>query len=69
MRSIRSDIVWNTLNYSIVFYITADENTKEYLTRFAKIKISDPRFDKLKTWEIAGINPYFGDGIIQVFAN
>ncbi len=69
MRSIRSDIVWNTLNYSIVFYITADENTKEYLTRFAKIKISDPRFDKLKTWEIAGVNPYFGDGIIQVFAN
>lgn len=65
----KAGIIWNSLNYSIVFYITADDNTKPYFTRFTKIKISDPRDDKLRTWEVAGVNPYYGDGIIQVFAN
>ena len=23
----------------------------------------------MRTWEVAGVNPYYGDGIIQVFAN
>ena len=62
-------ITWNSLNYSIVFYITADDNTKSYFTRFTKVKISDPRDNKLRTWEVAGVNPYYGDGIIQIFAN
>lgn len=65
----KSNIVWNSLNYSIVFYITADENTKSFFTRFTKVKISDPRFNQMKTWEVAGVNPYYGDGIIEVFAN
>ena len=65
----KSGIIWNSLNYSIVFYITANENTNKYFTRFTKIKISDPRDNKMRTWEVAGVNPYYGDGIIQVFAN
>ena len=65
----KSDIIWNDLNYSIVFFITADDNTKQYFSRFTKVKILDPRDNKEKTWEVAGVNPYYGDGIIEVFAN
>lgn len=65
----KTGIVWNTLNYSIVFYITADDNTKEHFMRFANVKVLDPRDNKEKTWEVAGVNPFYGDGIIQVFAN
>ena len=65
----KAGIVWNTLNYSIVFYITADDNTKEHFMRFANVKVLDPRDNKEKTWEVAGVNPFYGDGIIQVFAN
>jgi len=37
--------------------------------RFANVKVLDPRDNKEKTWEVAGVNPFYGDGIIQVFAN
>ena len=48
-------------------YITADEKTRDYFYRFQKVKITDPRSDKRKTWQVAGVDPYYGDGIIQVF--
>ena len=56
------------MNYSLVIFITADENTNQFFSRFAKIKIKDPRDNKEKTWRVAGVNPYYGDGIIQIFA-
>jgi len=48
-------------------YITADENTNNYFERFKTIKISDPRKNIEKTWQVVGVDPYYGDGIIQVF--
>ena len=63
----KTGIEWNTLNYSLVMYITADETTNNYFERFKTIKILDPRYDKEKTWQVVGVDPYYGDGIIQVF--
>ena len=63
----KAGIEWNTLNYSLVMYITADETTNNYFERFKTIKILDPRYNKEKTWQVAGVDPYYGDGIIQVF--
>ena len=63
----KAGIEWNTLNYSLVMYITADENTNNYFERFKTIKILDPRNNKEKTWQVVGVDPYYGDGIIQVF--
>ena len=48
-------------------YITADETTNNYFERFKTIKILDPRYNKEKTWQVVGVDPYYGDGIIQVF--
>lgn len=63
----KAKVEWNSLNYSLVMYITADETTRDYFYRFQKVKIIDPRSDKRKTWQVAGVDPYYGDGIIQVF--
>ena len=63
----KSGIEWNTMNYSLVMYITADENTNNYFERFKTIKILDPRKNIEKTWQVVGVDPYYGDGIIQVF--
>lgn len=63
----KAGIEWNTLNYSLVMYITADETTNNYFERFKTIKVLDPRYNKEKTWQVVGVDPYYGDGIIQVF--
>ena len=63
----KSKIEWNTLNYSLVMYITSDENTNNYFQRFQKIKVIDPRYNIEKTWQIVGVDPYYGDGILQIF--
>ena len=63
----KAGIEWNTLNYSLVMYITADEKTNEYFERFKTVKVNDPRYNKEKTWQVVGVDPYYGDGIIQVF--
>ena len=63
----KAGLEWNTLNYSLVMYITADEITNNYFERFKTIKILDPRYNKEKTWQVVGLDPYYGDGIIQVF--
>ena len=63
----KAGIEWNTLNYSLVMYITADENTNTYFERFKTVKVLDPRYNTEKTWQVVGVDPYYGDGIIQVF--
>ena len=63
----KAGIEWNTLNYSLVMYVTADEITNNYFSRFKTVKILDPRYNKEKTWQVVGVDPYYGDGIIQVF--
>ena len=60
-------VQWNTLNYSLVMYITADKITNNYFERFKTIKILDPRYNTEKTWQVVGVDPYYGDGIIQIF--
>ena len=57
---------WNSLNYSMIFYITSDEITQDYFNRFTKIKVPEPD-GKEETWEVAGINKFYGDGIIKVY--
>lgn len=63
----KAKIEWNTLNYSLVMYITMDKNTKQYFKRFKTVKIYDPKEQKNKTWQIVGVDPYYGDNILQVF--
>ena len=63
----KAGIEWNTLNYSLVMYITADEITNNYFERFKTVKVLDPRSNKEKTWQVVGVDPYYGDGILQVF--
>ena len=48
-------------------YITSNESTNNYFHRFQTIKINDPRYNVEKTWLVVGVDPYYGDGIIQVF--
>ena len=48
-------------------YITSDELTNDYFERFKTVKIFNPKFDKEKTWQVVGVDPYYGDGILQVF--
>ena len=63
----KKGIEWNSLNYSLVMYITADEVTNNYFERFKTVKVLDPRYDKQKTWQVVGVDPYYGDGILQIF--
>lgn len=63
----KAGVEWNSLNYSLVMYITADEVTNNYFQRFKTIKILDSRYNKEKTWQVVGVDPYYGDGIIQIF--
>lgn len=63
----KGGVEWNDLNYSLVMYITKDENTVNYFHRFAKVKIGEPGTDIVKTWQTVAVNPYYGDGILQVY--
>ena len=63
----KAGIEWNTLNYSLVMYVTADDITNNYFERFKTVKILDPRYNTEKTWQVVGVDPYYGDGIIQIF--
>lgn len=56
----KSNTIWNNLNYSAIIFITKDENTEEYLKRFAILEIDG------ETWEVVARNPVSGDGIIEV---
>lgn len=63
----KAGVEWNDLNYSLVMYITRDDVTADHFHRFTKVKIIDPTSNTLKTWQVVSVDPYFGDGIIQVF--
>ena len=63
----KQKIEWNDLNHSLVMYITYDQNTADYFHRFTTIKILDPKSGVEKTWQVVNADPYYGDGIIQVF--
>lgn len=56
----KKSVEWNDLNYSLVMYITKDDNTLDFFHRFTKIKING------NTWQVTVINPYYCEGIIKV---
>lgn len=63
----KGGVEWNDINYSLVMYITKDENTNNFFHRFQKIKIIEPDTDFANTWQVVGRDPYYGDGMVQVF--
>lgn len=62
----KSGIEWNDLNYSLIMYITCDDNTIDYFRRFGKVKITNPQTNKTNTWQVVSHNDYYGQGIIKV---
>lgn len=54
-------IEMNDLNYSIMFYITGNEETKEFFTRHQRVK-----FDG-HNWKVAATDKYSQPGIIEVY--
>ena len=62
----KASVEWSGLNYSLVMYVTKDENTVNHFRRFKKIKIHDEDGSE-KTWQVVNANRYFGDGIIEVY--
>lgn len=52
--------LWNNLNYSLVIYITKNQQTLDYFHRFTQIEI-----DK-KMWEVSAVDEYSADGIIEI---
>ncbi len=63
----KAGLTWNKMNYSLVMFITRDENTSDFFHRFTKIKLTEPGSGEKRTWEVVNQNQYYGDGIIQVF--
>lgn len=58
---LKNNTITNALNYDLVLYIVKNEVTSSFFHRHQKIKIDG------NNWVVAGINPYYGDGIIEVF--
>ncbi len=52
--------IWNDINYSLIVYITKNEETLDYFHRFTKVKIDG------KMWEVKVVDPYHGDGVIEI---
>lgn len=63
----KAGVEWNDLNYSLVLFIKRNQETLDYFHRFSKIKIIEPDSTVGKTWQVVGRDPYYGDGIIQIF--
>lgn len=58
--NLKQNTNWSLLNYSLVIYITKDDNTLDYFHRFQNLKIGN------KNWEVKVANPYYGNNIIEV---
>ena len=59
----KSGISWNDLNYSLVVFVSKNEDTLDYFHRFTKVKIDG------NSWQVAAVNQYFADGIIKLCLN
>lgn len=53
------------MNYTEIMFITKNEETVKFFHRFMNLKIEDET-GAIKTWRVAAVDPYYGDGIIQV---
>lgn len=56
----KKGIEWNNLNYSLLMYITKNEETLEFFHRFTKIKVRG------KPYEVQAIDSFAADDIIEV---
>lgn len=56
----KGNISWNNINYSLIMYITKNEDTLDYFHRFKQVKIGK------NMWEVKTVDPYAADGIIEV---
>lgn len=63
----KNNIDWNDMNYSLVMYITKNEDTINYFHRFTITKIKEETTGQEKTWQVVAVNPYYGDNIIKVY--
>ena len=59
--NLREDINWNEPNYTIMMYITEDENTSAFFKRFQELKVDGHNY------QVVGTNFYKAEGIIQVY--
>lgn len=51
---------WNDINYSLIIYVTKNEDTLAFFHRFQKVEIDG------NMWEVKTVDPYHGDGVIEV---
>lgn len=56
----KEGIYWNELNCSALFYITNNQETRDFFKRFTKIKISG------NTWEVQSAQPANNGGVLLV---
>lgn len=61
----KAGISWNDINYTLIMYITKNEETLQYFHRFTKVQVPD-ELGKLNTWEVQAVDAYSIEGIIQV---
>lgn len=53
-------LTWSVPNYTLLAYITKNEETLDFFHRFTKVKIDG------KPWEVVVVNSVGGDGIIEL---
>ncbi len=51
---------WNDINYSLIIYVTKNEETLAFFHRFQKVEIDG------NMWEVKTVDPYHGDGVIEI---
>jgi hypothetical protein len=56
----KKGIIYNSLNYSRILYVTKNEETSAFFHRHQKLKING------NNWKVSGVSPYYGDNIIEV---
>ena len=59
--NLKEDINWNTPNYTIMMFVTEDENTSAYFKRFQELKVNGHNY------QVVGVNSFKAEGIIQVY--
>ena len=59
--NLKEGVNWNTPNYTLMMFVTEDENTSAYFKRFQELKINGHNY------QIVGVNSFKAEGIIQVY--
>ena len=62
----KHQIISNDLNYSLMFYVTKNDETLEFFKRFQIVKFGYKE-GELHNWRVAATDKYSQDGIIEVY--